>query len=290
MFLIPDDSGLFRTLQCLVDTRKMVFLAGLPGTGKSLLLQQLAILAHGRGRTPHLLQWDVCRLPFLTNDRVKEHYHEEDGITHAGVRKAVGLWSRRAVGHWAEAHRDDRDILIGEVPIIGNRLVELVRREKDPVERLLSDGESAYFAIPTPSLRVRRIIEAQRKERSVSPLHEREKGDAQPDIMYALWEDLRAVALRFGLLDEAGKACGTGAYDPDLYFDTYSALLKRRPAGRIDLDMLLSTEGRSVYDLTAGQRDLVPSAREVEAAIREMEDRYARPGALAQAVEHWYEV
>ncbi|MCY3554411.1 MAG: hypothetical protein OXH56_03720 [Gemmatimonadetes bacterium] len=294
MFLIPEDSGLFRALERLVDTRKMVFLAGLPGTGKSLLLQQLAILAHGRGRTPHLLQWDVCRLPFLTNDRVKEHYHEQDGITHAGVRKAVGLWARRAVGLWAEAHRDDRDILIGEVPIIGNRLVELVRREQDPVEPLLSDGESAYFAIPTPSRRVRRLIEAKRKERSVSPLHEREKGDAQPDIMYALWEDLRAVASRFGLLDEAGKACGTGAgagaYDPDLYSDTYSALLKRRPAGRIDLDMLLSTEGWSVYDLSAGQRDLVPSAQEVEAAIREMEEQYARPEALARAVERWYEV
>ncbi|MXZ76572.1 MAG: hypothetical protein F4207_04830 [Gemmatimonadetes bacterium] len=290
MFLIPEDSGLFRTLQCLVDTRKMVFLAGLPGTGKSLLLQQLAILAHGRGRSPHLLQWDVCRLPFLTNDRVKEHYHEKDGITHAGVRKAVGLWARRAVGQWAETHRDDRDILIGEVPIIGNRLVELVRREQDPVEPLLSDGESAYFAIPTPSRRVRRLIETQRKERSVSPLHEREKGDAQPDIMYALWEDLQAVALRFGLLDETGQSCGAGAYDPDLYCDTYSALLKHRPAGRIDLDMLLSTEGRSVYDLSAGQRDLVPSAPEVEAAIREMEDRFARPEALAQAVEQWYEV
>lgn len=290
MFLIPEDSGLFRTLQQLADTRKMVFLAGLPGTGKSLLLQQLAIMAHSRGRTPHLLQWDVCRLPFLTNDRVKEHYHENDGITHAGVRKAVGLWARRAVGYWSDAHRDDRDILIGEVPIIGNRLVELVRREQDPVEPLLSDGETACFAIPTPSRRVRRLIEVQRKERSVNPLHEREKGDAQPDIMYALWEDLRAVASRFGLLDEAGKAGGKGEYDPDLYCDTYSALLKRRSSGRIDLDILLSTEGRSVYDLSAGQRDLVPSAREVEAAIREMEDRYARPEALAQAVEQWYEV
>ena len=290
MFLIPEDSALFRTLQRLADTRKMVFLAGLPGTGKSLLLQQLAILAHGNGRTPHLLQWDVCRLPFLTNDRVKEHYHEQDGITHAGVRKAAGLWARRAVGHWAETHRDDRDILIGEVPIIGNRLVELVRREQDPVEPLLSNGESAFFAIPTPSRRVRRLIETQRKERSVSPLHEREKGDAQPDIMYALWEDLRAVASRFGLLDETGKARGKGEFDPDLYCDTYSALLKRRSAGRIDLDMLLSTEGRSVYDLSAGQRDLVPSAPEVEAAIREMEDRYAHPEVLARAVEQWYEV
>ncbi len=290
MLLIPEDSDLFQTLRRLVETRKMVFLAGLPGTGKSLLLQQLAILAHDRGRTPHLLQWDVCRLPFLTNDRVKEHYHEEDGITHAGVRKAVGMWSRRAVGDWAERHRCDREILIGEVPIIGNRLVELVRREPDPVEPLLADRESTFFAIPTPSLRVRRRIEAQRKERSARPLHEREKGDAQPDIMYALWDDLCAVALRFGLIDGDARDSRPCDYDPDLYCETYSVLLERRPAGRVDLDIMLSTEGRSVYDLSAGQQDLVPSAMEVEAAIQAMEDRYLLPGELERSVEQWYEV
>ena len=290
MLLIPEDSRLFQILLHLVDHRKMVFLAGLPGTGKSLVLQQLALLARDRGRTPHLLQWDVCRLPFLTNARVKEHYHEEDGITHAGVRKAVGMWARRAVGNWSEQHRGRPDILIGEVPIIGNRLVELVRMESDSVETALADETSTYFGIPTPSREVRRLIEAQRKERSASPLHEREKGDAQPGIMYALWEDLCAVALRFGLVDEEERKDRAGEYDPDLYCDAYSVLLRRRPAGRIDLDIPLSTEGRSVYDLAVGQRDLVPSAGEVEAAIREMEARYSRPGELEQSVERWYEV
>lgn len=289
MLLIPEDSGLYQTLRSLVDTRKMVFLAGLPGTGKSLLLQQLAILAHGRGRTPHLLQWDVCRLPFLTNARVKEHYHEQDGITHAGVRKAVGMWARRAVGDWAERHREDRHILIGETPLIGNRLVELVRREADPVESLLADETSTYFGIPTPSRQVRQLIEAQRKARSASPLHEREKGDAQPGIMYALWEDLCEVAARFGLVDENRKAAPC-AYDPDLYCATYSVLLKHRPSGRIDLDSPLATEGRSVYDLSAGQRDLVPTATDVERAIRDMETRYPRPGELDRSVDAWYDV
>ena len=290
MFLIPEDSGLFQTLRRLVDTRKMVFLAGLPGTGKSLLLQQLAILAHSIGRTPHLLQWDVCRLPFLTNGRVMEQYHEKDGITHVGVRKAVGMWARVAVGNWAERHRGDRDILIGETPLIGNRLVELVRVEADPVEALLVNAASTFFGIPTPSRQVRQLIEAQRKERSRSPLHEREKGDAQPGIMYALWEDLCTVALRFGLIDGEEMEGKTCEYDPDLYCDTYSVLLKRRPSGRIDLDIPLSTEGRSVYDLSAGQRDLVPSATEVEAAIGSMEDRYSRPGELERSVDRWYEV
>ncbi len=290
MLLIPRESTLFQTLQRLVETKKMVFLAGLPGTGKSLLLQQLSILGHSIGRRPHLLQWDVCRLPFLTNDRVKEHYHEQDGITHAGVRKAVGMWARHAVGIWAERHRGDRDILIGEVPIVGNRLVELVRTEADPVEPLLVDETSTFFGIPTPSRQVRQLIETQRKERSGSPLHEREKGDAQPGIMYALWEDLCAVALRFGLIDREESENRTGAYDPDLYCDTYSVLLKRRPSGRIDLDIPLSTEGRSVYDLSAGQKDLVPSAAEVETSIRDMENRYPCHEELERSVNQWYEV
>jgi adenylylsulfate kinase-like enzyme len=42
----------------------MVFLAGLPGTGKSLLAHQLAHMASDAGRTIHLLQWDVARPVF----------------------------------------------------------------------------------------------------------------------------------------------------------------------------------------------------------------------------------
>ena len=71
MSIVPKDCKLFETLNSLAKSRKMIFLAGLPGTGKSLLLQQLAILAHGFGRRPHLLQWDGCRLPCSTNPRVK---------------------------------------------------------------------------------------------------------------------------------------------------------------------------------------------------------------------------
>ena len=41
--------------------RRMVFFAGLPGTGKSLLVHQLVHLASGAGRQVHLIQWDVAR-------------------------------------------------------------------------------------------------------------------------------------------------------------------------------------------------------------------------------------
>ena len=42
----------------------MVFVAGLPGTGKSLLVNQLVHIAARAGRLVHLLQWDVARPTF----------------------------------------------------------------------------------------------------------------------------------------------------------------------------------------------------------------------------------
>ena len=288
MLLISKDSNLFQPLQNLVNTRKLIFLAGLPGTGKSLLLQQLAILAHNCGRRPHLLQWDVCRLPFLTNAHVMTHYHEKDGITHAGVRKAVGMWARLAVKNWTEEYAGCNDILIGETPIIGNRLVELVRQEPDSIEPILVDAKLTFFGIPTPSWEVRQLIEMQRKARSTNPLHEREKGDAEPDIMYKIWEELHELALHFGLIEANENS--KKHYNPDLYFRTYSVLLKHRPAGGININKILPTEGRSVYDLSVGQIELVPSEKEVESVMDVMEKRYSQPGELGQSVDKWYEV
>ena len=114
--------------------------------GKSLLLQQLSLIAGEVGRRVHLLQWDVARGPFETPE-ILARYPETDGVTHAVIRKAAGLWAREAVGAWQRRHADPRDLLIGEVPLIGNRLIELVQRRDDEVEGLLA-GEGSVFLIP----------------------------------------------------------------------------------------------------------------------------------------------
>ena len=79
--------------------------AGLPGTGKSLLVQQLTQLAASAGRRVHLLQWDVARPPFEAS-AAGRRYPVVDGVTHPVIRKAVGLWARRAVVAWDEATRN----------------------------------------------------------------------------------------------------------------------------------------------------------------------------------------
>jgi len=62
--IVSEDSPLFGTLDGLARDARLVFFAGLPGTGKSLLIHQLVHLAYARGRRIHLLQWDVARPVF----------------------------------------------------------------------------------------------------------------------------------------------------------------------------------------------------------------------------------
>ena len=79
--------------------QRMVFFAGLPGTGKSLLVHQVAHLAFGVGRSVHLLQWDVAR-PVFEASPAGRRYPLVDGVTQAVIRKAAGLWVRQALVTW----------------------------------------------------------------------------------------------------------------------------------------------------------------------------------------------
>jgi adenylylsulfate kinase-like enzyme len=117
--------------------RRMVFFAGLPGTGKSLLAHQLLHLASGSGRRVHLLQWDVARPVFEASDAGRR-YPLADGVTHPVIRRAAGLWAREALVEWSERHRDPEHLLVGETPFVGNRFVELARRVDDRAEALLT--------------------------------------------------------------------------------------------------------------------------------------------------------
>ena len=71
------------------------------GVGKSLLVQQLALMAQAEGRHVHLLQWDVTRAAF-ERPEILARFPEVDGVTHAAIRQGVGTWARRAVHAWHE--------------------------------------------------------------------------------------------------------------------------------------------------------------------------------------------
>ena len=282
-FMFPHDSVISTKLLKLAGTQRMVFFAGLPGVGKSLLIRELAHMAHGIGRRVHLLQWDVARQGFLT-DAVLAKYSDVTGVTHAVIRKAMGAWARSAVVAWDDANPDDADLLIGEAPLIGNRFIELAVPMHDDAEHLLRAAHTS-FLIPVPSREVRHAMEAARAASTANPRHERERGDARPNVMHAIWEELRQTASIMGVSSPSDEA-----YSPDTYKDVYLEALKHRRPEVIPIDIVLPPINRSVYDFQVPSHDLAPTPAEGEALIEQVERTYPDLAALEGEVARWYAV
>jgi hypothetical protein len=264
--VVGADRELHERLRRLARTSRMVVVAGLPGTGKSLLLHQLAHVAAAMGRAIHLLQWDVAR-PAFEASPAGRRYPVVAGVTHPIVRRAVGLWARRALVDWERRHPGARHLLIGEAPFVGHRLIELARRLDDAAEPLLS-APSCRFVVAVPSAEVRRLIEAERERRAARPLHALEREDAPPEVLQALWRELVGVARRLG---GAGAGGDDAPYDPDVYRRVYERLLRHRHVTVVPLDVVLPTGHLSVYDFDVARADVVPSTAEARAALGEAE-------------------
>lgn len=252
--LILDPAGaLLRTIDRAVRGRRILVFAGLPGTGKSLLLQQAVLLAGRAGRGVHLLQWDVTRAAFETEENLRR-YPQIGGVTHIAVRRAVGRWVRQGIADW-HAAAPPRDLLIGEAPILGNRLVELVEPAPDAVEPLLR-GRQTLFLIPVPSREVRRAVKAARADTARKPRHEREKADAPPGVMRSLYLEVESAAERLGIAASTG-----GGYNPDTYSRVFQRLLQARNRETLAVDEVLPVAG-SVYDMgsVAGELAADPAA------------------------------
>jgi DNA polymerase III delta prime subunit len=273
----PEIEGQLRSLAA----RRLVFFAGLPGTGKSLLAHQLAHLALGAGRNVHLLQWDVAR-PVFEASPAGRRYPLKDGVTHAVIRKAAGLWVRGALVKWNERHPGPEHVLIGETPFVGSRFIELAQQVDDRAEPLLA-SPSCRFVIAVPSRDVRRFIEAERERRSAHPRHPREGEDAPPQVLRDMWRELAEVASRLGIGGPRDD------YDPVAYRRVYETILRHRNAEIIALDVVLPVDTLSVYDFAMDLPDLVPTEDEAAAFIATVERRFADPTALDREVERWWQ-
>jgi len=223
-------------------------------------------MAHMHGRQVHQLQWDVTRMAFET-DSVMARYPEIDGVTHAVIRKAVGLWARSGIEEWYSQYSGSDQILIGEVPLVGNRLVELVQKQDDTVEAVLASPQ-ATFAIPVPSVEIRNLIEAARAKSIANPQHAREEKDAQPNVL----RDAQPI------------------YDPDVYSSAYSSLLIHRHTEIIPLDQRLDTTNHSVYNIDFEPRELAPSQADAEAFVTQVEQAYPDLDQLQREIDLWYAV
>jgi hypothetical protein len=250
-----------------------------------LLVHQLAHLAGAAGRTVHLLQWDTAR-PCFEASPAGARYPVIDGVTQGVIRKAVGLWVRRAVLEWARGHAAGEHLLVGETPLVGNRFIELARVEDDATEPLLA-GEATRFVIPVPSREVRRLVEAERARRAARPLHEREREDAPPAVLQAVWRDLAGAAAALSLTPPPPPGAEV-PYDPAVYQRVYEHVLRHRRVEPLPIDTGFPTAGLSVYDLAIPTREVLPAAGEVTVAIEEVERGYPDPRVLEREIERWY--
>lgn len=270
-------SAFHAALVDLAERPRMVFFAGLPGTGKSLCIHQLAHLAHARGRRIFLLQWDVARPPFEAHPAGRA-YPIDRGVTHGVIRLAVGRWAREAVARWSAEHPGPEALLVGETPLVGNRLVELARPAADAAEPVLA-APSARFVVPVPSVAVRAHIEAERVRRAAAPLHAREREDAPPEVMRDLWRQLRAAAVDLGVAPPTSEP--DPPYDPDVYAAVYLAVLAHRHHHRLALDSILPTSSLSPYDVRIPRTDLTPDPDHIPRLIAEAATLHTNP-------DHWY--
>ncbi|MCB8942879.1 MAG: hypothetical protein H6658_03780 [Ardenticatenaceae bacterium] len=282
MLVIPISSQLYQILQEQAQTRRMIFVTGLPGVGKSLLIQQLALIARQADRQVHLLQYNVAREPF-EREPYASKYPEVEGVTDPAIRKAVGLWARTAVHHWHTTHPHAANLLIGELPLIGNRFIELAESHDDAVEDVLA-SEQAEFVVPVPSWEVRAVIEERRARTIADPQHEREKLDAPPNVLQALWQQVNSLARDIRLT----KANPKTAYNPYIYGGVYQALLQHRHHKLLLIDQVLRPQ-QSVYELDMPINRLKASPAEVAHFMGEVENRYT-PDGLKTAVSNWHAI
>jgi hypothetical protein len=284
--LLPHDSPLYRRLATFVKTQRLVFFAGLPGTGKSLWIHQLTHLAEASGRQVHLLQWDVAR-PVFEAHPAAQQYPMVAGVTHGVIRMAVGRWARQALVEWQQRQAEPQAMLIGETPFIGHRLIELARVSADAAETLLRQP-ACVFVLPVPTPQVRAHIEAERQRRALSPIHAQEREDAPPHVLQALWHEVACLAPRLGV-----PSCQTSAqapYDPMVYQGVYLALLKHRHTEVLWCETLLPTTTFSAYDYASPPRYIIPSATAVQRFLQDVERDYADAQALQRDIARWYVV
>ena len=285
--ILPQKSDIYQLFRKTVANKRFVFIAGIPGVGKSLYVQQLALLAQAAGRIVHLFQYDVTRMAFEDSEIGRTKYPEIDGFTQPAMRKAVGMWARQGILQWHQNYSDPAHILIGELPLVGNRLIEVAQKEPDEAEPLLA-SEITQFFVPVPSKRIRAKIEAARVASIANPRNVKEVKDAPPNVLTDNWLDTFKLAHHLGLVDSLPTNHADIEYEPAAYAGVFEYLLQHRPTEVLHIDLDLKPSG-SVYDLEDIASEPHASPVEVEQIINQMESKMT-PEMIEQSVADWYKV
>ena len=277
--LLGPDSVMGRKFGRVAAECRCVFFAGPPGVGKSLMIQQLALIAQQRGRAVYLVRWDVARRVFETHP-AGTRYPEVEGVTHPAIRWACGLWVRDAVLRWHLDHPESASLLIGEAPLVGNRFVELAQSRDDRAEDLLQ-AAATEFIVPVPSVTVRQAIQRSRDQEMRQPRHDQDRASATPQVLHDLWQEIQRASQGLGL---PGARPGMD-YRPQTYAELYGRLLHARRHTVLRIDELLPVKA-SAHQLGRIAGELTPNHEQTRQLLSEVDS--CEPEELERAVLNWF--
>ncbi len=280
-----EDSQNGRVLADAARGLRMVFFTGLPASGKSFFLRKQISIAVAAGRKVDIIRWDAGLGAFETDDVLARYPYVADG-TNPMIRRAAGLWGRQAISNWLSENREPSAMLIGEVPIIGNRFSEFVEVIGDEAEKALASNQTLFlYPIPSQTLRIRQ--ESIRRETFNNPQHPNEAKDAPPSTMDLALQMTLEKAMELRLIS-ASRARSDYAYDPALYRRFFEQLLKHRVARALDVDTLYVDEG-SAHDLAGYNSELIATSEEVTNSMLSVEASLTATEA-SKMVRNWYRV
>ena len=272
-----------RILADVARDSRMVFFTGLPASGKSFLVREMVTVAVAAGRRVQMIRWDTGLASFQDMGVSAKYPDVEDG-SHPIIRKAAGLWGRRAVARWIAEHPDPAEMLIGEVPIIGNRYSEFLKPLPDDAEPALgSDATLFLYPVPTPEVRAR--LEAIRRDTFANPRHPDEKRDAPPSTMELAWRLTCLKVIDLGLVRERDLEAQP-LYSETVYRMLFDRLLRHRNAQALRVDTLWPGGG-SAHDLHDAVRELTATPDEVQLAIAAVEAAMT-PEQAALDIGNWH--
>ena len=281
--IIPAETAIGRHLRDAATARRILLMAGLPSTGKSLMLQQLIILASEAGRHVHTLQWDDARSAFETQDWLQV-FPEVDGVTHPGIRRAIGLWVRRAVATWHNQHQSRSDILIVELPVVGGRFAELLQPVNDDAEPLLKSQDTLVL-VPVPTNKMRYVITGIRAETSRNPRNEFEARDAPPHIVESSWAEIRRLYIEWNVIADESEV--DERYQEAICRSVFEHLCRYRHLQILSIDREYPTTG-SAYERSTTTQAVRASSQDVAAAYAQLMQLH--PNQPAQLwIENWSE-
>jgi hypothetical protein len=253
---------------------------GLPGTGKSLLVREIAAAAGADGHPSTVMQWDVSRESWDSHPSAAATYPEIDGITHEGIRTAMGTWVREAVADWYSQHVDGDDLLIVEAPHIGGRFSELAHVVDDAAEPSLR-GPDTLFVLVAPTKDLQLTLKSQRAADMESQGEgSYESNNASPDLLDELTDSLRGPAQELGI----ASISSTG-YDPELYAELMQHVLRHRNVLLVRPDQLMEVTG-SVYSLGDQSSRLWATEEQVQRSLHVVESMSQEE--LVQHTNDWF--